>query len=142
MAAVQTRFAPIGSRLRDRGIFLAGVTLAVVVHVADPSAGGYPVCPFYAITGLYCPGCGTLRCLHALLHADVRSAIGYNALTVLLLPLLLAAWVSVGIAALGGRPPPRLTSLPRWVGPAIVVGTVVFWTLRNVPVAPFAWLAP
>jgi hypothetical protein len=130
------------SRRRDSALFFGGLVLAVLLHVADPTATSFPVCPFYAITGLYCPGCGTLRCLHALLHADLRSAFGFNAVTVLLTPMLVVAWLSVGIAGIGGRQPPRLWSAPRWAGRAIAVGVVLFWILRNVPVAPFSWLAP
>lgn len=131
------------SRLRDTSLFVGGLVLAVLLHVADPSGvTPFPVCPFYAITGLYCPGCGTLRALHALLHADIRSAFGFNAVTVLLFPMLVVAWLSVGIAGIGGRQPPRLWNAPRWTGWAIAVGVGLFWILRNVPAAPFSWMAP
>ena len=130
------------SRLRDTTLFFGGLALAALLHVADPAATSFPVCPFYAITGLYCPGCGTLRCLHALLHADLRSAFGFNAVTVLLTPMLVVAWLSVGIAGIGGRHPPRLWSAPRWTGWAIAGGVTLFWILRNVPLAPFSWMAP
>ena len=130
-------------RLRDTAIFVGGLTLGVILHVADPSgATSFPVCPFYAITGLYCPGCGTLRSLHALLHADLRSAFGFNAVTVLLAPMLVVAWVSVGVAGLGGRRLPRLWNVPRWTGHAIAVAVGLFWILRNLPGAPFSWMAP
>ena len=43
------------------------------------------------------------RCLHALAHGHVGAAIDHNALTVLLLPFVIAAWVGVGIAAVRGR---------------------------------------
>ena len=89
------------ARVRDATLFVGGLAFAVVLHVADPSEGtSFPVCPFYAATGLYCPGCGTLRCLHALLHADLRSAIDFNLMTVLLVPMLVAVWLSVGLAGI------------------------------------------
>jgi hypothetical protein len=131
------------SRLRNIALFFGGFALAVLLHVADPSgATPFPVCPFYAITGLYCPGCGTLRCLHSLLHADLRGAFGFNAVTVLLTPMLVVAWLSVGIAGIGDRRPPRLWNAPRWTGWAIAVAVGSFWILRNVPLAPFSWMAP
>jgi hypothetical protein len=141
MASIAAPALPIGSRLREGALFVGGLALAVGLHV-DPAQVHGPVCPFLAITGLYCPGCGTLRCLHALLHGDLRAAAGFNVLTVLLLPFVVAAWMATGIAALGGRRAEALARLPGWVGPAIVVATVSFWVLRNVPVAPFSWLAP
>jgi hypothetical protein len=130
------------SRARDLGLFVGGLGLALVLHVGDPAAASFPVCPFYAMTGLYCPGCGTLRCLHALLHADLRSAVGYNAMTVLLAPLLLAAWLAIGVAAISGRGSARLWGPPRWLGLALAGTLLVFWVLRNLPVHAFSWMAP
>jgi hypothetical protein len=39
---------------------------AALVHVVDPNdSGNYPTCPFLALTGRFCPGCGSLRaCTH------------------------------------------------------------------------------
>jgi Protein of unknown function (DUF2752) len=131
------------SRVRDATLFVGGLAFAVVLHVADPSeATVFPVCPFYAATGLYCPGCGTLRCLHALLHADLRAAIDFNLMTVLFVPMLVAAWLSVGLAGIRGWHPPDGRSTPRWTGWAIGVAFGLFWVLRNVPGEPFSWLAP
>lgn len=131
------------TRVRDVTLFAGGLMFAVVLHVADPSeAASVPVCPFYAITGLYCPGCGTLRCLHALLHSDVRSALDYNALTVFFVPMLAVAWLSVGFAGIRGRHPPHGWSAPRWAGSALGVTFGLFWIMRNVPVEPFSWMAP
>ena len=39
------------------------------------SPGHYPTCPFLAITGWYCPGCGSLRAVHDLLHGDLAGAV-------------------------------------------------------------------
>ena len=131
------------SRVRDTTLFVGGVAFAVVLHIVDPSeATSFPTCPFYAVTGLHCPGCGTLRCLHALLHLDLRSALDYNALTVLFVPLLVIAWLSSGLAAIRGREPPRMWSTPRWTGWAVGVAFGLFWLLRNLPTEPFSWMAP
>jgi hypothetical protein len=131
------------ARTRDLGVFLGGLVLALAIHIGDPQgATSFPVCPFYAATGLYCPGCGTLRCLHALLHADLRSAVGFNAMTVLVAPVLLAAWLSVGVAGMLGRGPARLWLVPRWFGTALAGALGLFWVLRNLPVDAFSWMAP
>jgi hypothetical protein len=130
------------SRVRDVALFWGGLVFAVVLHVADPSEASFPVCPFYAITGLYCPGCGTLRCLHDLLHMDPGSAIDHNALTVLVAPMLVVAWLSVGLAGIGRRQPPRGWAASRWTGLTVGIAFGLFWILRNLPSAPFDWLAP
>ena len=63
--------------------------------VRDPSvAGHYPTCPFLAVTGLYCPGCGALRGLRALAGGDVEAMVGYNALLVAGIVLLGWAWLA------------------------------------------------
>jgi len=49
----------------------------------------FPKCSFLILTGLKCPGCGSQRTIHALLHADIHSAFSYNALVVLTIPYLL-----------------------------------------------------
>jgi hypothetical protein len=44
----------------------------------------HPACPFHAITGLLCPGCGMTRAGITLLQGDWRAAIQYNPLIILL----------------------------------------------------------
>lgn len=131
------------SRIRDLLLFSGGLVFAVALHAVDPSdAMSAPICPFYAVTGLHCPGCGTLRCLHALLHADLRSAVDYNVLTVVFAPTLVVAWLSIGLTAITGRRLSVVWNAPRWLGWAAGVAFGLFWFLRNLPFAPFSWLAP
>ena len=69
----------------------AAAAAAVVLFVFDPAtAWFFPPCLFRALTGHPCPGCGTLRAFHALLHGDVAGALRLNALTVIGLPLAVA----------------------------------------------------
>ncbi len=56
----------------------------------------YPKCPFLTITGYKCPGCGSLRFVHSLLHGDLVGAWHYNPLLLGALPfLLLLFYVSI-----------------------------------------------
>lgn len=48
----------------------------------------FPQCIFKNITGLSCPGCGSQRAFHELLHLNFQTAIAYNALFVIALPYL------------------------------------------------------
>lgn len=48
-----------------------------------------PKCLFHELTGLECPGCGSQRMLHALLHGNIIEAWHYNALFVAMIPILI-----------------------------------------------------
>lgn len=50
----------------------------------------YPQCPIFRYLHVYCPGCGATRALAALLHLRISEALHYNALVVVLVPVLLA----------------------------------------------------
>lgn len=118
-----------------------GKTAAVVVPASlavlvlfwfNPAVTGfYPRCFFHEITGWYCPGCGTTRALHQLLHGNVGAAFRFNALAISLLPL-------VGyLAARSDRGGVR----PSWIW--LLVGVLIaFGVLRNIPAYPFTLLAP
>ena len=61
----------------------------VMLRVFDPATSGiFPPCPVHYLTGWYCPGCGSLRAIHQLLHGNLRAAWALNPLTVVLLPCL------------------------------------------------------
>ena len=126
-------------------------TFAIVGGVAylyqvDPhKAGGYPSCPFFALTGLYCPGCGSLRAMFCLLHGHFTAASTRNVLALILLPI--AAYSAV-LDATGGqrlrlwnRQLP-LKPLPFWTPHAVLVIVILYWLARNLPWYPFTLLAP
>lgn len=116
-----------------------GMVAAGYVGVVDPNEPGhYPTCPFLFLTGYYCPGCGSMRAVHALAHGDLGSALDSNPLTVLFLPYLLWAWGSWLYRSVTGRQKGDLA--PPWVVWALLVLVIAFWGLRNLP--GFAWLAP
>jgi hypothetical protein len=116
--------------------------LSVLLYSFPPTESSYyPRCFFHAATGLHCAGCGTTRCLHALLHGLFAQALAYNALSVAILPYMLFWGARVSWAALRGQPSPR-PLLPPWVSRAFLVVVLLFWVLRNVPYYPFTLLAP
>ena len=113
-----------------------------VIYLLDPDASDlYPTCPFLAITGLYCPGCGTLRALHQLTRGHPLAALDLNPLMMLLLPFVAYFFASHAMLAITGRPPRTF-----FVRPAIIwalLGVVLaYWLLRNIPAYPFTLLAP
>jgi hypothetical protein len=70
------------------GASLAGA--AILYRFPPERYDFYPQCPVFRYLHVYCPGCGATRALAALLHARVAEALHYNALVVLLVPVLLA----------------------------------------------------
>jgi hypothetical protein len=114
---------------------LGAVAAAVgYVGLVDPTRPGhYPTCPFYAVTGLYCPGCGSLRMVHALAHGHVAEGFGRNALAFATLPLLAYLWVRWAVAAGRGRPL-QANLLKPWAIIVFTAVTVVFWVVRNLPI--------
>ncbi len=66
------------------------VAAGVVYYVFDPSEAGWmPRCLWKTLTGWDCPGCGSQRMAHALLHGDFAAAWHANAFALCLLPLLI-----------------------------------------------------
>ena len=118
----------------------ATAVAATVLYRIDPhEPGHYPTCPFLATTGLYCPGCGSLRAVHDLLHGDVAGALARNPAVLLALPYLALALVTWLLRSTG-RPVPRSTSLPAWVLWTLLGAVLAYGVLRNVPGG--TWLSP
>jgi hypothetical protein len=116
----------------------AGATAAYVALVDPNQPGHYPACPFLALTGLYCPGCGALRAVHALSRGDLETAASLNVLVVAAVPLLVALWS--GWARRRWTGAPRTWLAPGWLLWALLAVVLGFAVLRNLPAV--AWLAP
>jgi hypothetical protein len=80
----------ISARAAANCIAVTGLAGAAVLFRFSPQEYSfYPRCPFYALTGHYCPGCGATRAIAELLHGHVAAALHFNAAVTLLLPMLL-----------------------------------------------------
>jgi hypothetical protein len=102
----------------------------------------FPACPFFTLTGLYCPGCGSQRAVSALLHGAVFDAISYNVMLVISLPLILySAFVSVSNLFREKPIVQKIFYSPMFVR-IFLVAVVLFGVLRNIHVYPFMLLAP
>lgn len=125
--------------LAPTGLGLGAASAAGWVSVVDPNeAGHYPTCLFLQLTGWQCPGCGSLRAVHALTHGDLFAALDLNALTTVLLPMLAIGWLFWMRTALTGRP--WNVTVPSAAGWGIAIAVPLFWVARNLE--PFAVLAP
>jgi hypothetical protein len=122
---------------RLRGPFVTAAVLgagAWALHLRDPHQhGSWGLCPFKAVTGWNCPGCGGLRAVNDLGNGHVMAALHSNAMFVGSLPLLAVLWllwVRRGWRPDARRLPPRvLTAL----GTAYVVLLLAFTVYRNTP---------
>jgi len=120
-------------------VMFAATGAAAILFFFNPAQYGfYPVCYFHAATGLNCPGCGSLRALHQLLHGHIAEAARLNLLLFLCLPFL--AWLIARfvIARLRGQTA-TFGIQPAWLW-TFLCAAVLFTVLRNLP--SFAWLAP
>jgi hypothetical protein len=109
-----------------------GAVGAWVLYTFPPTAYAfYPQCPFRMMTGLECPGCGTTRALHHLLHGRIEEAFRLNPMLFVLLAVALCALPSV----VRGRHPAFL--MKPWFAWTAFVVLATYWILRNTPLYPF-----
>jgi uncharacterized protein DUF2752 len=116
----------------------AAAAFAVVALVDPNQPGHYPTCPFLWLTGYDCPGCGSLRAMHALSRGDLGTAVGLNGLTMAVLPVLAFIWLRWARRSWAGAPRPRLAH-PAYLWAFLAV-VVAFGVVRNLPFG--AALAP
>jgi len=83
-------------KLRSRKYFtiqliagIAAIVAVAILYFFPPTEHSfYPRCVFRSLTGLNCPGCGSLRAMHGLLHGNLSGAFHLNPAFVISLPLL------------------------------------------------------
>ena len=117
--------------------------LAISMAAVFGLTGKTPPCIFYQLTGLHCPGCGTGRSLLALLRLDFYSAFRYQPLFFLTYPLIGYYLMKWYLEFLTGRPlfpTPKITK--NWPAYLLISAVLLYWVLRNIPIAPFIWLSP
>lgn len=120
---------------------VAAPVVAAMGYVAavDPNQPGhYPRCFLLSAFGIYCPGCGGLRSVHALTHGDLLAALQLNGFGIALIVASTAVWSVWLVARLRLRP-----IRGRWI-PATLFTLLallpVFAVVRNLPFGQF--LAP
>lgn len=123
------------------GLTAVWVSLSLLMLLlVDPNqASPFPDCIFRASTGYLCPGCGATRAVHALLHLEFWRALRMNALLIVSMPI-----VPLLIARLFRPMPESLDRVLKplanpWLWGGLYLG---FGLLRNLPWAPFSYLAP
>ena len=103
-----------------------------VFYTFDPAEQAlFPRCPFLLLTGYECPGCGSQRAIHSLLHAQFRAAFRYNALMLVAIP-----YVLLGIYLQffdGDRRHPKIGKIffGRWSALTVLILISLYWIGRN-----------
>ena len=121
-------------------VFIFG--LAVLFFLLDPSENQlFPRCAFNSLTGYYCPGCGSQRAIHSLLHLNIAGVVGNN---FLFLPAVVAVAYHYTHKPLNKKFSWKLPNIfYKKATPWVIFGIILlFWLLRNLPVYPFSVLAP
>ncbi len=138
----RTDYEESGQRIKSIAFFVLGIGAVVFLFALNPENSNlYPPCPFHAVTGLYCPGCGSLRALHQLLHGHLTTAFGLNPLMVLSLPFLGYNLLSFIVSGIKGRQLPIVFVPAKGIW-SFLAAVLLFWVLRNIAVYPFSLLAP
>lgn len=119
--------------------FIAAGCILLLYFFVEPKNENLPKCFFHQITGFYCPGCGVQRSFHALLHGNMTTAMGYNLLFVLCLPLII--YFVLGYVLEKKHSSASFVYKP-YFSLTVLIVVIFFWVLRNLPFIPFSWLAP
>lgn len=129
-------------KILNTGLLIGFTGLAVLFFLLDPAKHEiFPRCIFNSITGYYCPGCGSQRAIHSLLHLDFAGVVSYNFLFIPAFLLIFYHYLHPVFNRLFGWKLPNVFYFSRT--PWIIFGVIVlFWILRNIPVYPFSVLAP
>jgi hypothetical protein len=94
-----TSTSSTSNRGRWKAIALAGLTLAVPLLFLhdDHIEQGQSLCPFKALTGFPCPGCGITKSLVFLYRGDVATSAHYHILGI---PLVLFCAAVIAVATI------------------------------------------
>ena len=117
--------------------FIVGILVLLLVslyYFFNPTVSNFfPKCPFHTITGLYCPGCGSQRAIHDMMHLNIFEAINHNAL------MFFTFTFGIGLYLYSKKKFSDLIYHPK--SPLIIFGIIfLFGVLRNLD--EFHFLAP
>lgn len=117
--------------------------LAVFYFFFNPvSYSFFHECPFHSLTGYYCPGCGSQRAFHALLHGHFMQAAGYNLLAMISLPFMAYSAIVFVSNTFWNKQWVQQIFYKPWFAKSVLGVVLIFWLIRNLPFSCFQWLAP
>ncbi len=99
-------------------------------------------CGFYNLTGYSCPGCGGQRALHYLLHGKFLTALHYNAIFILGLPVLFYLYfVTIRVYVFKDIKYMDSFVFSSKFGYSLLAVLVIYFIIRNIPYEPFSYLS-
>lgn len=123
---MNTGVAPSGC---SRLYVVAALAALTALGAADPAANPlFPPCLWRAATGWLCPGCGSSRAIHAMLHGQLGAAFHASPLVVGAMPLLAADLVQRWRRGEGAV---TVRTRPMYIG-ALALTIAMFGVLRNI----------
>ncbi|MDH7446851.1 DUF2752 domain-containing protein [Aquimarina sp. 2201CG14-23] len=130
------------------GYFLAIVPVFFLLryyYLNDPALNTgnsyFPGCIFHSLTGYHCPGCGSQRAIHDLLNGRILQALQHNFLFIILaMVVVFKGYYYISKKVFNKN----ITdwTYNKYLTYAILILVISYWILRNIPVAPFCYLAP
>ncbi len=109
------------------------VTAVVIFFYIDPNAYPlFPKCPFLVITDLECPGCGSQRAFHQLLHFDISGAFHQNTLVVLFGPYIVLGFYLEYFDGDNKLPRIKNALFGKYAAISILVVIIGYWIGRNI----------
>ena len=116
------------------------IMIYLILRLVYISFGFGIPCLFHAVTGLFCPGCGMFRAVGALLEGNILQAARYNALCVVLLPLIVVLCIRETFRYIHRAAPVSVSRLEKSIYVGAVAISVIYAIARNLPA--FAILKP
>lgn len=117
-----------------------GACIYTAMHDPNTESSILPPCPFKAMTGFDCPGCGMTRGVYALMKGDPLKMLNHNILLIMLLPAVGYGFLRWTLQSFGKATTWQPIRLPRdWMNTALVVLVIGFWVVRNLP-GPLSFL--
>lgn len=119
------------SYIKKAFLISALISVGVIFFAFNPEENPiFPKCPFLVLTGLKCPGCGSQRAIHSMLHLDFAAAFKYNALLVAMLPIIV---IYIYSEVRRKKDPERYAKLNKVTYMLIIFATfILWWILRNI----------
>ncbi|WP_375234953.1 DUF2752 domain-containing protein [Winogradskyella sp.] len=119
--------------------------MAKYYYLNDPEVtnarGVFPKCPFYVLTNFHCPGCGSQRAIHDILHFRIMDALMHN-VTIVIVVILLLSKIYAFLSKKFFKLYYYNLSHKAYFTFAILVFVFAYWILRNLPYYPFTELTP